>query len=157
MPGFEFYKKLGFRDLKKILWNTLNRKKICRHYQDVITYSDKIILLSPSYISLFMKVYGINQSLKNKLISIPNPCSFDIETLAPEQKENIVLVVSRLEEQQKRISLILKIWERMENANKWSLIIVGDGKDRINYETYIKKRNIQGVYFFGASRSYELL
>ena len=66
------------------------------------------------------------------------------------QKEKIVLIVARLYEAQKRLSIALDIWKEVESQNPdWKLIIVGDGEDRRFYEEYCRKNCIQNVEFAG--------
>lgn len=84
-PGFEFYCKPGFSGFKKKLWCILNRKKIVAHYNELVKYSDKIVVLSKSYVNLFIDCYHISAS--DKLIAIPNPLSFDMERIDFSKKE----------------------------------------------------------------------
>lgn len=147
-PGFEFYCRPGVWGLKKQLWCLVNKKNIYRHYNELVQYSDKVVVLSESYIKLFIDIYKISEH--SKLISIPNPLSFDIEQIDYLEKKNILLVVARLDEQQKRISLILRAWKRICEKNEWKLIIVGDGPNRLEYETYVKTREIKNVIFTGS-------
>lgn len=60
-----------------------------------------------------------------------------------------MLVVSRLSEQEKRISLVLKAWEKFRKKKNWELIIVGDGPNKIDYENYVKKKDLKNVIFTG--------
>lgn len=149
IPGFEFYSRKGLQGLKKKIWIFFNTSSICNHYQELVTFSDKVVVLSPSYIDLFMKKYKIQNT--QKIIGIPNPLTilnYESDLL---QKENLVLVVSRLSEQQKRISLVLKIWKDLPEKikQKWKLVIVGDGPDRNRYCHYVKSHNLSNIEFVG--------
>lgn len=62
-----------------------------------------------------------------------------------EKKSNKKLFVSvgRLEEHQKKVSRLIKLFKALENENV-ELWIIGDGPDRRSYETYIKNsKNIK--------------
>ena len=74
---------------------------------------DKYLLLSKSYINSFKEIYPIEDG-GQKLIAIPNPCPFADIYDGEEKKENIVLIVSRMQEDQKRIYAAIKIWSLLE-------------------------------------------
>lgn len=114
--------------------------------------ADKYVLLSESFKLIFCKLNNING---NKLLAIPNPCAFTAERYnETSKKENILLVVARMAEQQKRVSNVIEIWSRLENAFKdWKLILVGDGPDINNYKQMVKNKGLQHVEFVGKSES----
>ena len=113
--------------------------------------SDKFALLSDTFKESFIKLYTLNNY--NKLITIPNPLTFDdfISISDVNKKEKIVLIVSRLVEDQKRISLSLRIWQKVtEKSNAdWKLFIVGSGKDESFYKKYVSNNNLKNVIFLG--------
>lgn len=138
-----YYKEL-IKSLIYKFWNP--------HYisvRNAYTLSDKFLLLSKSYIEPFIDTYNIERK-ENKLVAIPNPCPFD-EKYEDSKKENIVLIVSRMQEDQKRIFAALKIWHNMNHKDGWKLIIVGDGPDMNKYKNIAK--NIGGVDFVGHSNN----
>ena len=66
-------------------------------------------------------------------------------------KNKTVLIVSRLEERTKKISVALRIWKRIEQnpiLSDWSLQIVGEGPDFEDYKRYVQN-NLQRVTFYG--------
>lgn len=63
-----------------------------------------------------------------------SPVEFD-------SKQNIILYVGRLDEGQKNISLLIKAFANLRNTS-YSLLIVGDGKDREFYLDMINKFDI---------------
>lgn len=116
------------------------------HHMNNIHISDVYVLLSDSY----------RRQLGNspKLRVIPNPLSF--ETFYPMEeyrcKENLVIMVGRLSETDKRFSLALQIWERIESYecfNNWNFEIVGDGNDRLFVESIIKDKKLKRVSLIG--------
>lgn len=113
--------------------------------------SDKFILLSDSFKQDFIKYYGIGSP--EKLLSIPNPCTFDenipIEKVGNKKKQ--VLIVSRFWEKQKNLCSALRIWKLIE-ANgliDWQLIIAGEGQDRDMIVEYAKKMELKNYDFIG--------
>lgn len=148
------------RDTSKQLFKLLfypflkYKKNRCLHqmYNEAYQYADKIVLLSEKFKYDFMS-YG-NITDDSKFIAIHNALSFDnffdISQYYKKQKE--VLIVSRLEESQKRIYYALKIWRKIERINilkDWKLIIIGHGEDENLYKAYVKRHKLQRVSFEG--------
>lgn len=64
----------------------------------------------------------------------------------------LTIIVSRLEERQKRISLALDIWQLIEknpNYHDWTLKIVGGGSDELKYKQIVQKKQLKHVIFEG--------
>ena len=121
-------------------------------YRDTYLYSDKVVLLSSKLIKPFASFGGIKDT--SKFCIIPNALSYNI-FFCPQniqKKEKIVLIVSRLVENPKRISLALKAWKVLMNdksVNDWKLMIVGTGKDENKYKRYVGKNDIKNISFEG--------
>jgi glycosyltransferase involved in cell wall biosynthesis len=114
--------------------------------------SDKFVLLSESFTDSFLKIYGFEEA-NNKLFTIPNPLTFndfssDVEIGI---KQKTVIIVSRLEETQKKIFVALQIWKLLpkETRNTWKLLIVGTGPDEQAYKKYAEDHALHNVYFEG--------
>lgn len=122
-------------------------------YNRTYQAADSVILLTQDYIPLYQEYGNFKDDRKFKVI--PNALSLpDIlnKDSYANVKKNIVLVVARLEEIQKRISLVLKIWEQVsknEIAKDWQLLIGGEGIYRRKYEKYVKEHSIQNIKFVG--------
>lgn len=120
-------------------------KKVKASYE----IADKYLLLSPSYIKQFEAIYKINDK-RNKLIAIPNPCPFEDIYIKKEDKKNYVLIVSRMQEDQKRIYAAIKIWGKIyKEVTNWKLIIVGSGPYLNKYKQIAK--HIDNIIFIGHS------
>ena len=137
-----FYPILNFRQL------FLGKKA----YKNAYKYSDKMVLLSKNFILPFKKFAHISDS--KKFAVIPNMLSYSdyLQEQEFSQKENIVLIVSRMSNTQKRIILALKIWrlvKKSEIAKNWKLVLLGDGIDRKFLESFAATRKIKDVYFKG--------
>lgn len=121
-------------------------------YKDTYDYSDKVVLLSSELIQPFTAFGHIKDT--DKFSVIPNTLSFDIffpfEKIY--EKEKVVLIVSRLVENPKRISLALRSWKELMSDDRladWKLVIVGSGSDENNYKSYVAENDIKNIYFEG--------
>lgn len=142
-----FAKILIFPILKKI--NTI---KLQKSYKKGYELSDATVLLSNRFNKDFVAHSGISDSYK--LFAINNMLSF--ETYISEkkilEKKKVVLVVSRLEEGQKRLTHALNIWKEVKKESVsagWTFKIVGHGIDEDNYKKKVKQENIPDVEFLG--------
>lgn len=121
-------------------------------YRTVYKYSDKVVLLSDSFICQYVKYARLRD--KSKFVVIPNALSFDeyLSTKNIPNKKKQVLLVSRLAETPKKITIALRLWaeiEKEQSLKDWSFKIVGDGPDRENYERMARGLNLQRVEFCG--------
>ena len=67
-------------------------------------------------------------------------------------KKHIVLIVSRLVDVPKRISLALKIWNEVKKRSEaagWQLNIVGHGRDEAMYHKMVEQQQIPDVNILG--------
>ena len=129
-----------------------DQQRVGKEYRWVFDNSDAFVMLSESYRTYLKDAMGITND--EKLVAINNPLTFnDISdaSVLP-QKEKVILVVSRMYEWHKRISLCLKAWERLstkESMQDWRMMIVGTGVDMSTYEQYVKEHNIKRISFLG--------
>ena len=121
-------------------------------YRVVYRYSDLVVVLARGFIDEYMCYAHLKES--NKLCAIPNMLSYN--DFLPEDrlkaKEHRVLVVSRMDEAQKRISLILRLWQQVEadaELRDWQLDIVGEGADLPRYLDFADRLGLQRVVFHG--------
>ncbi|WP_294559416.1 glycosyltransferase [uncultured Bacteroides sp.] len=135
-----------------LFYKIISERRLRNVHRTSYELSDMTVLLSPSYLPIYQNALGIDGA---KLISIYNPLSYEenIKEAEMEKKEDICLVVARLYEQQKRISIILKAWEKLQVHKDWRLVIVGDGEDKTVYEQYVLDNSLQGVTFVGRKDS----
>jgi glycosyltransferase involved in cell wall biosynthesis len=121
-------------------------------YRYLIEASDKYIILSEHYRDRMLQFSGSGDP--NRISVIPNPNTFP-KCLPRERlkdKLEIVLVVSRLDEPQKRLSLILKAWARLMKGGafgSWKLQIIGEGEYAEDYRNTISSKNIPRVEMLG--------
>lgn len=147
LPGSDIWAKPI--PLHKAVITALTR----RAYRNAYKYGEKVVLLSPQYIGLYKEFAGIADN--DKFAAIPNALSFS-ETYDAESinlKKDIALVVGRMSEKEKRISLILDIWGEYEKQcpeSGWQLCIVGDGKDLDGYKQRAKSLKLKNCTFTGS-------
>ena len=141
----EFIKKT----LKVIFFRHFKAKydgKISLAYKRAYDNADNVVLLSKNFFSMFQHECGALNC--DKMVAIPNMLSFDFfaDDDCVQKKEKMVLIVSRLEETQKRISLALDVWDYVKKndcAKGWSLHILGGGRDENFYKRMVKKNKKQ--------------
>lgn len=127
-------------------------RRLGESYKKVYEKSDAYILLSEGFVPYFKKATGINDY--SRLSCINNPLTFEknADESILENKKNTILVVSRMYERQKRIMLVLKVWENLSkkpSMHEWKLKIVGDGPDIRRYKEYVDRRHLPHVTFEG--------
>ena len=130
------------------------KRKIAQEYRAAYAKSDKLVLLSEKFKNEWMAYAGINDD--KKFAYIHNALSFSsfFNIAEYDKKEREVLIVSRLDEKQKKLSLALRVWkiiERDPRLNDWKLTIVGHGEEYASfYKNFIQRENLQRVTMEGA-------
>lgn len=101
---YKFYSSTLKSVLKRIIYPFYN--PYIRETSALYAICDKFVLLSDSFKEAFTALY-VKDKGKSKLVTIPNPLTFET-SLAPgelQQKDKVVLMVSRLTEGQKKYLL----------------------------------------------------
>ena len=178
-PGYELFgisPKIGLRrllhlpnrmnTLKSIIqyivgktpFSGISKTCIRNKYRFIYDHCDHLVLLSPHYIPRYTELADIKGA--NHIIASPNPLSLP-EILSPDQlnrKHKEVLIVARLTEPVKRLSLALKIWRIVEKENlynDWKLVILGNGEDELYYKTLAHKLGLKNISFEGRKEPLE--
>lgn len=133
------------------LFKCLYVKKEKQHFHDAYEKSDYTVLLSDRFFDEFVKEYNLTDGGK-KLRAVGNGLSFS-HFATPEDidnKKKQILVVSRLDERQKRISRVLKLWKDVQDEIlDWELVIVGFGRSETTYKKLIDYYHLQRVSMVG--------
>ena len=129
-----------------------DRQNVGKSYREVYDMSDAYVMLSESYRDYIKKGAGIIDD--TKLVAISNPLTFEDISDASilDKKKNTILVVSRLMDWQKRVSLSIKAWEKLSKKPSmadWNMKIVGEGEDMERYKDYVAKHSIKRISFEG--------
>jgi len=108
--------------------------KFDKQYKSGLRYlydkSDRYVLMSKSFHPIFSKLANLSDS--SKVAFIPNMLTFpEVATEGIlEKKDNIILVVARLDDAQKNISFIIDAWSKVKDHRGYTLHILGDGQER---------------------------
>ena len=129
------------------------KKKAVNSVKEYLPYVDKYIYLSNSLQKQFQK-FAHYDNTKNKLASIPNPLVYSIDFAKEEisNKENMVLLVGRMLEGQKRITKAIKIWSAIEDDSSlegWNFCVVGEGPDLDSYKLLANQLGLKRISFEG--------
>ncbi len=109
--------------------------------------STHYVLLSDKFFKEFQKISGISKT--RKLVSINNPITIEINANEELKKKKQLLYVGRIEKI-KNVKLLVKIWEEiLLDYPDWEFIIVGDGGQRKEIESYVVEKKIERVHFKG--------
>lgn len=113
----------------------------------VYNHSDRFVVLSDAFVPLLERF--IRKEATSRVAVIPNPLTIDMDPL-PQQKRNEIVMVGRIEFNQKRNLRALDLWERIAGSfPDWTLTFVGDGPDRKTLELEACRRNLERVSFTG--------
>ena len=129
-----------------------DQQRVGEAYRWVYDHSDAFVMLSESFRKYIVKAMGVEDD--SKLVAINNPLSFEdtADESILQQKENVILVVSRMYEWHKRISICLKAWKELSakaSMQDWRMVIVGTGEDLPMYQQYVEQHKIKRVSFEG--------
>lgn len=144
--------KIVLKSVLSVLYNPLITHLTRKCYRRAYQYSDGVYLLSKSYQEDFCAFSGVRD--QKKLHTMPNPLSFSVNVPASvlEHKKSVALVVGRMSEFQKRISVILSVWHRFEQTHpnsEWQLKIVGGGSSLADYQQQAKRLGLKHCHFEG--------
>lgn len=150
-------KNKGFNKLvpliKYLIFPIIKKRTIKNEIENFkINYNiaDKLIFLS-KYEKQLCELL-IDRKLP-KIQVINNPLTWKVfpYQINLSNKKNEVLIVSRLNNSEKRLDLALKIWNEInkKGIKDWKLSIVGDGIDKDSLIELCKTLNLKNVFFIG--------
>jgi len=119
-----------------------------KHYKELCLKSDRVILLTDKfrYELNFMNA-GVGS---DNVLIIPNPVSFNVDSIDLSKKKNELLYVGRIDTVFKRLDLLLEIWNKLFNEfTDWQLKIVGGGRELESIVNLSKKLCLQRISFEG--------
>ena len=113
--------------------------------------SDQYVVLSESFIAIFEELSGIRE--KSKLRAISNPITIELPTnfeQVKDSKEKMILYVGRMDYANKRVHRVIEAWETICSSHPdWSLVLVGDGPEKVDLIAYVESHGIPNVVFEG--------
>lgn len=108
-----------------------------------VTFSDRVVLLSPKFIPLYQKLTHSNYTP----VAIGNFFVPDSTTSTIQRRKRIVYL-GRIEESVKRLTRAIHIWERLApDFPDWEFILVGEGSSKGSYLAMIDERKIPRISF----------
>lgn len=140
------------RLLAKPFFENRARMRSVQNVDMYLPYVDKYVFLSDGFVDQYYK-YSSHKD-NSKIEAIPNPLTFN-QTISEEElqdKENIVLVVARMEESYKKLSDVIKAWRLIEKSginSDWRLIFVGEGGSLESYKALAKEYKLKQIEFMG--------
>ena len=138
--------------LLKKYYSKKERNEYVNIYGYLYEKSDMYVTLSSTHFPYLKSLLKLESY--NKLYSINNPLTFN-DISSPEildKKEKTILLVARLSEIHKRISIAINVWNRISKKSQykdWQFKIVGTGTDKQRYIDYVKKHRIERIFFEG--------
>lgn len=147
LPIPRFLNRVLFSIHKSVILKSRYRKGNRLSYE----WCDAFVLLSSHYFNEFANDNKIKDT--SKFCAIANPC--EAMSHNPEiPKEKIILVVARLNNQQKRIDRTLRFWKEFhQNGDGWKLMIVGDGPDKEMLSRMAERLGLTNYSFEGHSNT----
>lgn len=147
--GIKGYSKRLFRPI----YESWKKRDKVRDVMSYLPYVDRYVFLSPHFQHQF-ESFAHYVNYEGKLDAIPNPTVYNsiITEEKFRKKENIVLLVGRMLEGQKRITRALRIWELVQQsdvAKSWRFVIVGDGPDLPMYKQIAADLKLERISFEG--------
>ena len=132
------------------------RKTQRPNFRNAYLLADRFVLLSSAFFEPYRKWYKLPSTEKMRAIGNAVSWKYGASAEEIECKEKTILVVARFEERSKRISLILKMWKKLQSLHPdWKLQLVGFGPDESLYRGLVKQWRIERVIFEGRSQNPE--
>ena len=123
--------------------------KLRRHYHSLIRKSNAVVMLSRKCQREFNTLIKNEKSLC-LTYAIPNPNVYKNISVDWSQKDNIILYVGRLSNNEKRPLRLLKVWKKMyKKHSDWKVVFVGDGDALESMKLYTQRHGIDRVEFVG--------
>jgi glycosyltransferase involved in cell wall biosynthesis len=129
----------------------IHRWRTARLFQKAMDRCDLLMLLAPSYIEN-LRWYLPNLDV-SKILIMPN-AYVQPESVDFEEKKNWILYVGRIEEAQKGVLMLPKLWNLLQDRlSDWELHIVGDGPDKTSLLKSFEEMNAQRVFVHNRQRA----
>lgn len=125
----------------------VQRRLKASHFARMCELSDKVVLLSEKYLPELRLFTDVDES---KVTAITNPMTFKAVDCALAEKEKIVLWVGRINESEKRVSSLLRIWKMASpHMPGWRLQILGGGEELDKWKSKAESMRLRNYEFLG--------
>ena len=126
----------------------LQKHLLRNRFIEINKLSDYQCFLASSYANEVSKI--LPYSKRGKVVFIPNPNTFKIETQSCNEKEDLVLFVGRVSDPVKNLIDFIKIWEKTYALYPtWKALIIGDDSNCKSFKNYIRENHIENITFTG--------
>lgn len=128
----------------------LYKLKYKNHYQELVKKSDRVVLLSNNFVPELE--FFVGNEYREKITSISNPLSFDVDSslINISNKKKEILYVGVVNFSQKRVDILLKIWNKVyRDYPDWKLRIVGGGRGLGEAKNLADDLNLKNISFEG--------
>lgn len=142
------FDKYGFRNSDNLLKNKL----IKIYMQKAINVSDSIIFVSDAAKMSFIKNFKIEDSKIKRIYNGADDIFYEKPLNLQRNSDKIRLIFIGRLSIVKGVDILLHAFSKLDQ-NKYELTIVGDGVEKQNLETIVKKLNITNVKFVGRQES----
>ncbi len=130
------------------------KNKSILFYKSIVDISDCTVVLSPKYVRALDNICKTHK----RIVCIPNFIAENKDSKIDRiyKDKNKLLFLGRIDEEQKKFSRIISIWESISNIYpNWTLDIVGDGILLEHWKKYCKEKKLRGIKFWGHQNSVE--
>lgn len=144
--------------IKHICWEHFNLKvNLNSRFRDLgrwmaAKWCDHIVTLTERDKGFWIEKYKIDS--KDKVISISNPNTADLQENIPSLEHKNILTVGRLTHQ-KGYDLLIEAWAKIAHSlPEWKITIVGIGEDEQMLKKMAKDNNVQdSIHFVGQQKN----
>lgn len=119
----------------------------------IIKHTDAFVMLSERFKEELYQLVPSVEKYDHKIFGINNPFEVPAIQISELQKKDVILHVGRLEINQKRVDLLLEIWQMLHiDLPEWEFWVVGYGAEAQNMKSYCKEHSLDRVKFFGKQK-----
>lgn len=129
-----------------VLYHIVKQRYI---FESILKKVDAYVMLSSTFNTELFDLVPRARLYSDKIYGISNPFDLSKSEYKAEHKENVFLYVGRLELHQKRVDLLMTIWEKLHDLTDWEFWLVGVGDQEDFMKSYCEKKRMDRVKFFG--------
>jgi glycosyltransferase involved in cell wall biosynthesis len=145
-------KNLQFLD-RKVLHKIILAYHVLKQRRElgfIIKNTDAFVMLSESFRQELYHLVPAAKQFGHKIYGINNPFPPPALEVSALQKENVILHVGRLSHQQKRVDLLMEIWNKLhQELPDWEFWVVGHGPEEGYMKDFCRRQGLSRVKFFG--------
>lgn len=138
ISSFRWFQNLAFE---------IQKRRVAPKYRGIGRMVDKIVMLSPAFIP---ELRLLGEFPDSQLKVIRNPLTYPATSFDLGSKEKTVLWVGRINDSEKRVSSLLRIWRyASDDMPGWKLKILGGGGELGKWKNRADALGLQRIEFLG--------